>query len=571
MARIRSLPDPRLSPEVHQYLKSRGIPFPDCPPFILTPEPTDYPGAVFDFDRVDLVRDVFQCLRHTQGEWAGRPLKPDPWQVAYILAPVFGWVAPNDAGQLVRIIRKVHIEVPRKGGKTTLAGGIATYLTCADGEQGAQVYAVATGKQQARYCFDPVKAIAEKSPDLGPFVKITADRIVHTSSASYFAVVASIADLLHGANVHGAIVDELHVHKDGKLVEAVETGMGARQQPLMVTITTADDSRQTTVYAQRRERIEQLARGAFKDPSTFGVIWAADPKALAGDLEYPFQESTWRRANPGYGISPTRRFMVDAAAQARQSPANLASFLRLHLNLRTKQDTRYLDLGAWDANLGEVSEESLTGCECYGGLDLASTGDLCALCWDFPDGEGGHRALWRLWIPEGGSSPPTGLVSLDLRTAGSASIWARQGLLTVTPGNVADYSYIRNAINQDRARFSVQELAYDPWNSTQLVNDLLADGAPMVQVRQGFASMSPPTKELQRLLLEGSGRYLHGANPAVRWQVDNFAVEMDAAGNVKPSRKNASDKIDAVVSALMALDRAMRHEGAGEPAFLGSA
>ena len=555
--RIR-LRDPRLSPEVKWYLRSRGIPFPSCPPATMTLEPRDYPGAVFDPERVDRVLNVFSRLRHTQGEWAGRPLNPDPWQVAYLLAPVFGWVAPDERGTSARIIRKVWVEIPRKGGKTTLAGGIAAYLTTADGEPGAQVYAVAAGKQQARYCFDPVKAIATKSPDLGPHVRITADRIIHTASSSYFTVVSSIAELLHGANVHGAIIDELHVHKDGALVEAIETGMGARRQPLMVSITTADESRQTTVYAQRHERIEQLARGAFKDASTFGVIWAADP------ADDPFLEATWRKANPGFGISPTRRFMVDAAAQAQQSPANLASFLRLHLNIRTKQDVRYLDLKAWDRNRADFSEPDLAGLECYGGLDLASTKDLTALCWDFPDADGGHRAIWRLWLPE------DELADFNRRTAGAGSVWVRQGWLKLTPGNAVDYGFIRQVINEDRAKFGVRELAIDRWNSSQIVTDLQGDGLTVIPMGQGFASMSSPTKELQRLILQGC--YHHRGDSAVRWQVDNFAVEMDAPGNVIPSKKKAADKIDALAAAIMALDRAIRHEITHRrPVLLGSA
>jgi phage terminase large subunit-like protein len=204
-----------------------------------------------------------------------------------------------------------------------------------------------------------------------------------------------------------------------------------------------------------------------------------------------------------------------------------------------------------------VHEPDLRGRDCYGGLDLASTSDLCALAWDFPDGDGGHDVIWRLWAPEGAFEP------LYRRTAGAAEVWVREGRLTLTPGDVADYDYIRAAVNLDRERYNVREIAFDPWNSTQLVNDLLADGAPMVQMRQGFASIAGPTRDLGRLIGEGTAErplYRHGGNPAVRWQVDNFAVEMDAAGNVKPSKKKAGDKIDAVVAGIMALSRALQRQ-----------
>lgn len=555
------MPDTRLSAEVRWYLKSRGIPLPTCPPAFLTPDGAPVPGATFDPDRVDRLLRSFGELRHTQGEWAGRPLKPDPWQIAYILAPVFGWVQEDDRGNLVRLVRKLYVEVPRKNGKTTLSGGIATYLLGADGEPGAQVYAVASGKDQARYCFDPVKALAEKSPALKPYVRPLRDRIVHRPSASYFAVASAVADLLHGANIHGAVIDELHVHRSPDLVEAVESGTGSRRQPLVVIITTADDGRQDTIYARRRGWIEQLARGALKDPTTYGVIWAAE------ESDDPFAEATWKKANPGYGISPTRAYMRSEATKAQQSPADLASFQRLNLNLRTKQQTKYLELSSWDSNQVALDEAELAGRECFGGLDLASTSDLCAVCWDFPESSGGHDVIWRMWAPE------AALPSLNKRTAGAAQVWVRRGLLTLTPGNVTDYDYIRQQINRDRASFRAREIAYDPWNSSQLVNNLVSDGATMVPVRQGFASLSSPTKEFKRLLLqgcEGEPRYRHGANGCLRWQIDNFAVEMDAAANVKPSKAKAGDKIDGLVAAIMALDRAMRRQDQA-PQMLGSA
>jgi phage terminase large subunit-like protein len=546
----KRLADLQISPEVGWYLAARAIPLPDCPPRWKTPEPSG--TARFDPARVDTVLAAFKVLRHTQGKWAGRPFVPDPWQVAYVIAPTFGWVRRNDDGDLVRAIRTEYVELPRKNGKSTLAGAQAMYLTGADGESGAQVYAVAAAKDQARYCFDPVKALAERAPGLAPHVKVLQNRVVHKASASYFAVVASVADLMHGANVHGAVIDELHVHKTRDLVDAVETGTAARTQPLVVIITTADDSRQGTIYAEKRAYVEQLADGVIEDPTFYGVVWGAD------DGDDPMAEATWRKANPGFGISPTREFLVAEAAKAANAPATLARFKRLHLGIRTKQDTRYLDLAVWDRNAGLVDEAKLAGRRCVGGLDLAATTDLTALCWDFPDDDGGHDVIWRHWAPAGA------LAQLNRRTAGQADLWVKAGWLALTPGDVVDYGYIRAQIGRDMEKFSVGEVGYDPWNATQLVTDLQGDDAPMVTVRQGYATMSPPTKELLRLLLEGSAeapRYRHGGNPIVRWQVDHFAVEMDPAGNVKPSKAKASEKIDGLVAGVMALDRAVRHGG----------
>jgi len=542
--RTSSPADLKLSPEVRNYLETRRIPLPDCPPRIKTPEPRNVRGARFDGARVDRVLKAFAALRHTQGQWAGRKLKPDPWQVAYILAPVFGWVKwDKDSDSYARIIRSFYVDVPRKNGKSTLLGGISIYMLAADSEPGAQVVCAATSLLQAGFIFNPIKTLAEKSPDLMRNVKVVGSKIIHPKSGSYIEVVSSVADAQMGANIHFAAIDEIHVHKTPDLVKAIETGTGARRQPLIGMITTADAGKQNTIYSRKRGYVEQLARRAIKDPSTYGVVWAADPKADS------FSEATQRSANPGYGISPTRSYLANAATQAKASPADLADYQRLHLGLRTKQETKYLTMDVWDRNGSLVDETKLVGREAFGGLDLASTSDLCALSWVFP-AESGFDAIWRLWTPE------ANLASLDKRTAGMATVWVREGFLRLTPGNVADYDFIEAQINLDREKFAVRGIAYDPWNSSQLVNDLVSDGAPMVKTRQGLVTLSAPTKELQKILLSGTEKvpmFRHGGNPAVRWQVDNFAVKMDPAGNVKPDKAVAADKIDAVAATINAL------------------
>lgn len=543
----------KLSPEVAWYLVSRGIPLPDCPPLIQTPSPGEAPGAVFDPDRVDRVIKAFSLLRHTQGQWAGQPLRPDPWQVAYILAPVFGWVRwDDDADAYVRIVRELYVDVPRKNGKSTLAGGLAIYMTCADGEGGAQVITAATTKEQAGFVFEPVKKLAEAAPALKRHVKPLKGIILHPKSGSYFKPISSVAGAQHGANIHCAIIDELHEHKTPELVETIETGTGSRRQPLVAIITTADSGKRESVYDRKRQRIEKLARRVFQAPSVYGVVWAAERE------DDPHVEETWRKANPGYGVSPTRAYLQAKSDEAKQSPADLAKFLRLHLGRRTKQETKFLTLESWNRNAGMVDEVKLAGREAYGGLDLASTSDLSALCWLFPDDDrGGFDAIWRLWTPE------DNVEALDQRTAGAASVWVRQGLLVATPGNVADYDYIRLQIDRDMDAFDVRSIGFDPWNATPLTNKLVEDGAPMVKVRQGFITMSPPLKELQRLLLKGTPDkplFRHGGNDAVTWMVDNLSVAMDPAGNVKPDKARSAEKIDAVSAAVTALSEAMTRE-----------
>ncbi|MEU0808787.1 terminase TerL endonuclease subunit [Streptomyces sp. NPDC005970] len=536
----------KLSPEVAWYLISRGIPLPDCPPLHKTPEPRDEPGAVFDPDRVDRVISAFGKLRHTKGQWAGQPLKPDPWQVGYVLAPVFGWVHWDEASDgYVRIINECYVDVPRKNGKSTLCGGIAIYMTAADGEPGAEVLAAATTKDQARFVFDPVRRLAESAPALKGHVKPLKDKILHQRSGSYFQVISNVADAQHGANLHCYVCDELHIHKTPDMLETLETGTGSRRQPLGLVITTADSGRRETPYDNKRRRIEQLARGVLHDPTVYGVIFAAP------DGADPHIEETWRAANPGFGVSPTRAYLAKQSRKAESSPAELASFQRLHLGIRTRADIKYLRIEDWDRNAGMVQETALHGRESWGGLDLAATSDLLALCWLFPDdADGTLDALWRFWTPE------DNVPNLDKRTAKAASRWVKEGWLTPTPGNVADYEWIKETIRKDRDAFRVRSIGYDPWNASQLTNDLVSERAPMVKVRQGFITMSPTLKETQRLIRQGTPErpvLRHGGNPIVRWCVDNLAVVMDPAGNLKPDKANSGDKIDGVSALLTAM------------------
>lgn len=539
----------KLSPEVAWYLLSRGYELPQYPPLHKTPEGGAHRDAVFDPEAVDRVIAAMHRLRHTQGHWAGQPLDPDPWQVAYLLAPIFGWLRLNDSGRLVRVVRDAYAEMPRKNGKSTIAGGVALYLTGADGEQGAQVVAAASTKGQAGFVFDPIKRLVEKSPSLrGRFRPLTG-KILHPASGSNFSVVSSVGDTQHGANIHGAIIDELHVHKKRDLVDAIETGTGARDQPLVLIITTSDDGKPNTIYASKRRLIEQLSRGVLKNPATYGVVFGLDEKAD------PLQPANWPKANPGYPISPTHDFLVSAAAKARTGPVELALFKRLHAGQRTRQTTTYLDLKKWNSNkvagpLRPLDIDSLQGRQAFGGLDLGSVSDLTALCWLLPDEDDGYYALWRFWCPE------DALPSLDARTAEEASkTWLKQGWLTTTPGNVTDYGFIEAQILADAEILAVSSIGLDMWNATQLANDLTEDGLPIVKVRQGFATMSPALKEAKRRMLLRQLR--HDGNPVMQWCVDNLAVATDPAGNVKPDKANSADKIDGVSALCNAITEAM--------------
>jgi phage terminase large subunit-like protein len=563
----------KISPEVAWYMEDRGFLPPTCPPKYKTPEPGEVdPQAVFDPDRVDRVLASFHVLRHTKGVMAGKALDPDNWQIAYILAPWSGWVHMDfDLGIYVRVITTLYVDLPRKNGKTTLAGGVGMYLTAADGEMGAQVVAAATTREQAGFAFNPIKQLAEGAPGLRRHVKAYAGKVVHPATASYFQPVANVGDAQHGADLHGAIIDELHLHKTKDLIEALTTGTGSRSQPLIFFITTADSGSPATPYDEQRRTIEQLARGALVDASTYGVIWGALSDDEADQLgvphDDPFSEATQRKANPGFGISPTRRYLREAAAKAQRSPAQFASYQRLHLGLRTKQLTKYIRLDDWDANAGHIDLAELKGMEAYGGLDLSSTTDVTALCWVFPFAQlDRYAAIWRLWIPE------DTLDDLARRTSDNAYDWVKKGWLSTTPGNVVDYDFIMAQVMDDMEEFDVVSLAYDRWNSSQLVTKLDEEGVPMEAMGQGYASLSGPTKQMQRLILKGAKQpgdpcLLHGGNPVIRWMVDNLAIATDPAGNVKPDKASSHEKIDGVAALVDALAFAVDAADGGDSMY----
>ena len=529
----------KISREVAWFLISRGYDLPDFPPMIKTPEGSRKVGAVFDAERVDRVLAAFKHLRHTKGRWAGTPIVPDAWQVAYFLAPVFGWVHFEESiGQYVRVVREAYMDIPRKNGKSTMSGGIGIYLTGADREPGAEVVAAASTRDQAGFVFAPIKSLVERSPALrGKFISRTG-KILHPRSGSYFQVISSAADAQHGANLHGAIIDELHIHKTPDLVETLETGTGSRDQPLVAMITTADAGKPNTIYSRKRKYVEQLASNVFQDPSFFGVVFGVPATAD------PFRQRNWAIANPGYPISPTHAYIDGAAKKAKNSPAELAKFKRLHLGIREKQNVTYIDIREWDRNAGaRFKPQELSGRYAYGGLDLGSVSDLTALCWlmPFTDGRIGYDVSWKFWTPE------ENLDALDKRTANGATGWVQDGWLTLTPGNVTDYDFIEQQILSDMDEYQVASLGFDMWNATQVANNLLDEGVPLVETRQGFKTMSPALKEIQRLLKmgrRGAPRLRHGGNPVMRWMTDNLAVSIDPAGNVKPDKGKAGDKID---------------------------
>lgn len=553
------LADLKISPEVAWYLNDRGYPLPTCPPKFKTPEPRKV--GQFDPERVDRVIGALERMQHTQGEWAGRPLRPDPWQVAYIIAPVYGWVWKNDRGNWVRVARTEYAELPRKNGKTTVAGGQALYLTGADGEAGAQVLAAAAGKDQASFCFTPVKALADGSPALKAHFRTLQGKVLHPKSNSYFMVVSSIADLLHGANVHGAVIDELHIHKSRDLVDAIETGTGAREQPLIIFITTADEATEGSIYDEKHNYTRKVAERIVEDPTHYGVIWAAE------DTDDPFDEKTWRKANPGLGVSPSVSYLRKEASKARTTPSYFPTFCRLHLNRRMRDTSRAIDLKQWDDCAGIVDLARLKGQPAWGGFDLSAVSDFTSWWLGVLSPSEGIELemLWRYFVPQ------DRVGDLERQLQVPIARWIDEGWITATEGNVIDYAAVREVALADCRTVNIRRLSYDRMFAGQMVQEIDAElrGVEVVPVAQTYLGQSPSLKELWRLLGRTDsgtteGRMRHGGDPVTRWMASVVETMSDGQDNyrlVKPNRMKSQARIDGIAALTTGLDGYLRRGG----------
>jgi len=504
-------------------------------PLWQTPPPSDVPGAWFDQAAVDRVIRFFRTLRHTKGKWAGVRYDPADWEVEYLLGPVFGWKHPDGR----RIVRTAWWESPRKQGKSTRASACGLYLLGADREAGAEVYAAAGDRDQAGYVFDPAKAMALGSSALRSRIQAFKRSIVYPKTGSTFKVLSSGGELKHGANVHGAVIDEVHIHKTRDLVDVLETGTGSREQPLVLFITTADDGSQTSIYAEKRGYLEQLAQGVVRDPTFYGVVFAAERDAD------PFDERTWEQANPGIDVTVKRDYLRAQAARAKAIPTYLPTFQRLHLGIRTKAEGRWFDMARWDRCGGLIVEEDLAGQDCYAGIDLASTTDFTAWQLWFPQQQ---VVLSRMWVPRAAVERRK-----DVRSQLDA--WARHGFLNITDGDLVDEGAIEAQIDLDASRFRIREVGYDPWNATSLVLRLEDKGLTAIKVPQGIATLNRPSKKLE--VLVAAGDLNHGGHPVLRWMADNVRVDADSSGNIKPSKKKSVEKIDGISALVNALERSL--------------
>ena len=497
----------------------------------------------YDKDAADYAVMFIESLCHTKGTWAGRPFELIDWQ-EQIIRDLFGVLKPNGYRQF----NTAYIEIPKKQGKSELAAAVALLLLCGDGEERAEVYGCAADRNQAKIVFDVAVDMVRFCPALSKRVKIleSQKKITYLPTNSSYQVLSADVANKHGFNTHGVIFDELHTQPNRKLFDVMLQGSGdARMQPLYFLITTAGNDTNSICYEVHQKAID-IAEGRKVDPTFYSVIYGA-----AEDEDWT-DPKVWKKANPSLGITVGIDKVKAACESAQQNPGEENAFRQLRLNQWVKQSVRWMPMDKWDACAFPVSEDDLEGRICYGGLDLSSTTDITAFVLVFPplDEEDKYYVLPYFWIPE---------ETLDLRVRRDHvpyDLWERQGTLMTTEGNVVHYGYIEKFIEQLGERFNIREIAFDRWGAVQMVQNLEGMGFTVVPFGQGFKDMSPPTKELMKLVLEE--KIAHGGHPVLRWMMDNIFIRTDPAGNIKADKEKSTEKIDGAIATIMGLDRAIR-------------
>ena len=507
-------------------------------PYRFNPKLSDRNGR--GFHPADNLCAFIERLPHVKGPLAGEPISLEPWQV-FILTTVFGWVTPDGK----RRFRRSYIEVPRGNAKSTLSSAVALYMLAADHEGGAEVYSLATTRDQARIVFGDAQTMARRSPGFRTrfSVNVGAHNMHVLASGSKFEALSAEGSTLDGLNIHFGCVDELHAHKTRTVYDVVETGTGKRDNSLLWVITTAGSNRAGICY-EVRTFVSKLLDGVFEDDTQFGIIYGLD------DGDDWTSENALIKANPNWGISVRPEILGPLQAKAMQLPSAVNNFKTKHLNEWVNADTAWMDMRAWDACADtSLDIDNFIGQPCWIGLDLASKTDIAALILIFahPEIADAYLTFGKYYLPED-----------TVHGAGNSqySGWMRIDRLTVTPGNVIDFSWIEADLLDMASRFAIQAVAFDPFQATQLSTRMQAEGLPMIEVRPTVLNFSEPMKILEALVLQK--KLAHDGDPVLTWMASNVVAHLDVKDNIYPRKERPENKIDGIVALIMALSRAIK-------------
>ena len=504
------------------------------------------PTSHYDKARADRAVMFIESLKHTKGKWENTPFYLLPWQ-EQIVRDIFGVIKEDGKRQF----RQAYVEIPKKNGKSELAAAIALYMLYADNEPSAEVYGAAADRAQASIVFNVAQRMVELSPALMKRSKITTagKRIVNFSNNGFYQVLSADVATKHGLNVSALIFDELHTQPNRQLYDVLCKGSSdAREQPLFFFITTAGNNKNSICY-ELHLKAEDILENRKNDPTFYPVIFGLDQDEDWHD------EKNWYKANPSIGQTIQIERIRESYQDALTNLAEENIFRQLRLNTWISGSSRWMSMDAWDECAFEFDINELEGRTCYAGLDLSSSIDITAFVLVFPPTEDDDKyiVLPYFWIPE------DTIKQRVKRDKVPYDIWLGKGLVCATEGNVIHYGFIEKFIENLGNHFNIKEIAFDRWGAVQMSQNLEGMGFTVVPFGQGYSSMSQPTKELMRLVLEK--RIAHGGNIPLRWMMDNVYIKTDPAGNIKMDKEKSTERIDGAVALVMALDRALRHDG----------
>jgi phage terminase large subunit-like protein len=486
-------------------------------------------------DKANLHCEFIEELHHVEGTWSSPRIRLIPAQIFFV-CQLFGF--RNHLGG--RRFSTALFAVPRKNAKSTLAAAILLSCLCLEAEQGPQVLSAATTGQQAGIVFQVAKKMVERDGELRKVFDLEAfsKSVARYENGGSFRPINAKASTQDGLNPSHTVMDEVHAHKTHDLLNVLTSAAGARSNPLWL-YTTTEGYETPGPWPEIRTFAENILKGVVEADHFLAVMYGLD------DSDDDFDESKWVKANPLLETNKTLLLKIrEAALEAKQMPGKLAEFRIKRLNRRAAAANTIIKLGHWRRCGGVVDLEEMIGRPCYGGLDLASTTDMCAwrLLWEL---EEGHYATWgRYWVPKEAVTQRT------IRGTVPYAAWVNAELLTQTEGEVADHEKILADILEDCARFSVIEIRYDGWNAAQLAQALKDAGQTMVPFIQGPKSYQPSWHSFE--MAYTSGRFRHGGDPILTWNAANLVPRYDANMNFAPDRKRSPEKIDGMVALLEA-------------------
>ena len=506
------------------------------------------PTSHYDKQKADRAVMFIENLRHTKSKWAGQPFWLLPWE-EQIVRDIFGIVKADGKRQF----KQAYVEISKKNGKSELAAAIALYLLYADGEASPEVFSAAADRAQASIVMDVAKSMVESTPALlkRSRIQTATKRITNLMNKGYYQVVSADVGGKHGYSISGLIFDEIHNQPNRKLYDVLTKGSGdAREQPLFFIITTAGTDRNSICY-ELHTKAEDLISGRINDPTFYPVLYT-----LPMDADW-MNEKNWVKANPSLGYTIRIDSLREAFNDAKNNPAEENVFRQLRLCQWVGSTVQWIPDEIYMKGAQPIDKSALEGRECYAGLDLSSSEDITALSLMFPPRTDDEKyiVLPFFWVPED-------TIPLRVRRTGVPyDTWEARGYLNATPGNVIDYAYIENFIEELSLKYHILEIAFDRWGSQMLVERLTEMGLTVIPFGQGYKDMTSPTKQFYELLMKGE--MIHGGNPVLRWMAGNVVVETDPAGNIKCTKAKSKDKIDGIIASIMALDRCVRHEETG--------